>query len=343
MSLGPTEFAAGQQLEELHYAHLDPDNLPEIVGDWNGYAMYPGEHEDDTRRRLIAYKSLSIGDNPELTPPTDGSLGFFMDPKHYQPFDLSKDYKRMLGCIDPRDEESADVKVLVQTPGGSAGEAHDAALARTMITGKTVGMIDGLYEAHKSHLATVMGAHVSCKFIDGITSILAEESTPTDFTRDSVERWAKYYQLADDVLPNLGAISIAALMQQETAAKLDPETLLNLTDELSPKHANIARMVGVNNARVYVVNHHPYVGLDRESKRQYRRLEIQGYHDSLRAAIEGLKNTTSVNAQERGLRLTALMLRSAAARTVLGSLHDDTQYVEVKPGEDGLKFEKLAA
>ena len=57
------------------------------------------------------------------------SFEVFTDPKSYKQFDLTKDHMRMVGCIDPRDEQDDDLKVIMQTAGGAVGKGHDAALA----------------------------------------------------------------------------------------------------------------------------------------------------------------------------------------------------------------------
>jgi hypothetical protein len=69
-------------------------------------------------------------------------------------------------------------------------------------------------------------------------------------------------------------------------------------------------------------------------------LDIQGYHESRRAAFDDIRNGNTMSSAERGYRIAAFLLRNSAARTVLGSLQPNTEFWDIQQGEQGLSFSK---
>ena len=60
---------------------------------------------------------------PELAESMQLSEEFFRDHNSYAPFDLTKDKKTIVDCIEPRDAdgvEHGEYKVTVQTAGGGS-------------------------------------------------------------------------------------------------------------------------------------------------------------------------------------------------------------------------------
>lgn len=269
------------------------------------------------------------------------SREFFTDPSSYDRFDLTQDKNRMISCIDPRDEDRDDVKITIQTPGAGVGEGHDAALTLTAIKNQLVTIEEGLAKEKAARRVTSLGAHHACRFNEGLIDVLLEESDPSDFTLDAIERWTRYYQLDDFVKPRLQSLSDAAQAQHDYIQAYGTDDLVAMVDRLWPTHANVTHMRGENRARLYIINHHPHLGLDRHKAHRERQIVVQGYHDSLRAAVDDLNNTYNLTLEARGLRLAALFLRSAATRTVLGTLHDDTEYYSLIPTDRGPQIQAM--
>lgn len=50
----------------------------------------------------------------------DISRGFFTDYRNYVPFDLTNDLRRVVACVEPRNQPRGDERVLtaIQTAGG---------------------------------------------------------------------------------------------------------------------------------------------------------------------------------------------------------------------------------
>ncbi len=276
--------------------------------------------------------------NPEKITPEEinAAVKFYKDPKNFTGWSLTSKGERISDCIDPRDKDIPRVrpKVTIQTPGGAAGAGHDSALVATLDSGEVVPITTGIEHAKEERPYTVLDAHHDCRFILGFELILREEAGPSTSTLESVERWQNEHRLTF-VMHNLGLLSLAARAQlDDRLSQPDPDNIIDLVDNLYPNHHNTAHMEGPNRARVYGVSHHPNVGLDRAKK---RKLGVQLYSDSLRAALDDLTNSTrDVRRERRELLVSALILRSAATRTVIGGLHEDMRFLEVKQGRSGL-------
>jgi hypothetical protein len=275
-----------------------------------------------------------IGNQLEL----DRSREFFMDPSSYGQFQLDQDLRRIIGCIEPRDQESDRLRTVVQTAGGAVGEGLDAALALTVVNGELTTIKEGIAADRNVRHTVKLCAHHDCRFIKGLASVLDEIADPSDFTADTVEKWTSFYELGDEVTPGmLKAVKDGA--QQVREREYDEADLIEFVGTLYPT-PNVATMKGENNARIYVVNHHPNAGLNRHKKHREVGLRVQGYHDSLGATIsDQLMSRTAP--ELRYARLSAHLLRAAAVRTVIGGAHEDTVYLEVQMTEHGAQIAEI--
>ena len=270
----------------------------------------------------------------------DRSMEFFMHPDSYEPFEIDRAARLVVGCIDPRDQHGK-LLTVVQTAGGGVGEGLDAAIAYTVTEGRPVGIRDALIIDRENRPAVKLCAHEECRLIQGLRDVQQEMAQPTAFTQESVDRWVDLYKIGDEVTPGIlkSVQGVAEEMRHET---YDEAELLSSVDELYPDSKNVAKMKGANQAGIYVVNHHPYVGLNRHRKHRERGLQVQGYHDSLGA---GLANQliSHMNPDLRNTRLAAHLLRAAAVRTVIGGSNSNMRYLEAHMTTEGFKVEEVAA
>jgi hypothetical protein len=272
------------------------------------------------------------------------SRDFYSNPDNYSQFSLTKDARKIIGCIDPRDpidESIGDHKVMIQTAGAGTGLALDASLALTVARNELVTVEEGLQEDSQSRLTTVLDAHPDCKFVGSMAVVLAEISSPGDMTAESVWYWSSMLDAEDTIRPHVAQITAAAEQQREHV--LGQEHMLHLVSDVDakfPQHANVKAMRGENTARVYTVNLHPNIGIDRNKKDPDNALLIQGYLDDLSASIVDLYNARGIDPTVRGLRLTALLFRAAAVRTVLTKDMDDMAFFEVSPAEEGVRIQE---
>ncbi|MEK7152537.1 MAG: hypothetical protein AAB834_01195 [Patescibacteria group bacterium] len=268
----------------------------------------------------------------------------FTAPSTYGRFDLTSDHRRMVGCIDPRDEDRADLQIIVQTPGGAAGKGFDAALALTAYDpdNRIHTIQQGLRYDSDLQRATVAGAHRGCRFVMGLAQVAAEMTAPSDITNDTFRGLVGRYELKDTgIQENRTHVIEAANRLQDQVAACDPEELLEDVNRLYPYHVNVIDMKGDNTAGSYILNHHPYVGLDRSVvHRGENPLTVQAYHDNVRASMESLMGTVGMPADVKALRLAALLMRTAATRTVLCTGSPRMQYLHVVPTSRGLQVEQ---
>ena len=267
------------------------------------------------------------------------SIDFFQDPSSYTGFDLDRGLRRIIGCIDPRNQEGDVLKTVVQTAGGAAGEGVDNALG-LIVAGREDVTIEMGLAADKSVRHTVkLCAHHGCKFMAGMDAVFSEMIEPSDFTQETYDRWVRYYEFGDVIGDTMvGRVQDAAKTLRER--KATEAELIGFIDELYPDTANIATMTGDNNARIYVVNHHPNAGLNRHKKHRVVGVDVQGYHDSLGATIADIQ-ASRIPKDVRTPRLAAHMLKEAATRTVIGSGHDDTRYLEVQMSHTGAQIAEV--
>lgn len=269
------------------------------------------------------------------------SLEVLTDPGSYASFDLTADLQRIVTCIDPRDEECPErLKVAVQTAGAGVGKGLDGALALTADDGSPRTILEGMLYDRRLQRATVAGAHYNCRFVLGLYAVLEETARPSEFTTHTLRQLSSRYQI--DISDRVPRIQDAA---KRVRARLRPEdisedALIPEVNRLHPEHRNVARMAGENKAAFYLLNHHPYVGLNRDLiHRGDSPLVATAYHDSLRASFDSLAGTIGMSKDVRALRLTALLMRAAATRTVLTRDSQQMRFISIVPGEHGLQFE----
>jgi hypothetical protein len=272
----------------------------------------------------------------------DASRDFFLDSRSYTDFDTTRpDFRRIIACAEPRNEDRGPkkIKTAIQTAGAGAGDAEDRAIAQTIIRNHLVTLDQAFKEEAALRGTSVLGGHPRCKFVLANGVVLREEIDPSDFTMDDLDRTLRDYGIEEQIRPLMPHIFDAAKVQLdyvEEAGSLD--NIIGLIDEHYPDHSNVAAVHGENVAQIYVENHHPHAGLNRDKKAKQRNkgIDIQGYHESRRAAYEDILNSYDLSRVERGYRIAAFLLRSAASRKVLGSLQPNTEFWKITQGEKGL-------
>lgn len=271
------------------------------------------------------------------------SFEVFTDPKSYKQFDLTKDHMRMVGCIDPRDEQDDDLKVIMQTAGGAVGKGHDAALAHTAMDGEPHSLEIGMKEDRLLQRSTVAGAHGNgCRFILGLETVTREIIDPSDRTKYRLGKLVSRYEHdKTDFYANFSRIQDAAKLNLDAFAEVSADEILETVDDLYPLHPNVRAMNGENRAGFYILNHHPYTGLDRSLvHRGDNPLTVHAYHDSVRATNDSLLGTVGMSAERKGLRLAALFSRIAATQTVLCQNDPSMIYLDVVPTVHGIQVER---
>jgi len=285
----------------------------------------------------------------EIQIDADLSYDFFTNKKSYGAFSLTKDHNRIIGCIDPRDPidvAPGDHKITIQTAGGAAGEGVDAALYITAENNFRPFDIETAIERDKNVRGIiVLGAHHDCKFIKGMPSVLGEMSNPSDFTLESTERWASFFHHKDNfdkAMPRL--MEAAGVIKEHLEQKGKLGELVEHIDSMRPDHANVKRLLGNNNSKVYVTNFHPHVGYNRNAKPKNptQAANIQGYHDSIAASIGDVSKSHFMVDEERNMRIASIILRSAATRSVLTRDVPETRFIEVMPSNKGLQFKEVS-
>lgn len=280
----------------------------------------------------------------------DLSRQFFESHNSYGPFSLTHDKRMIVGCIEPRDLENiaaGEHPTIIQTGGGGVGEGVDAALAMSSIGDRRVSIEEGMDADRQQRTLTVFGAHFDCTFVKGLVAVTAEMAEPSDFTRDSFERWVRYLNERDALHANLGEIMVAAAVEAEHLERRGSlGHLIDHADSLYPDHANVGHPRGENTARVYVVNMHPHVGKNRNMKPNdpAEAAKILGYHESLAAAFNNLRADNRLSNDIRTRRATSLVLRAASTRTVISrDKLTEMIFYEVLPSntnKSGLKIER---
>jgi hypothetical protein len=255
------------------------------------------------------------------------SRAFFHSPQSFTEYDRTRDGRHIITCVDPRDEISDSLKTAIQTAGGGGGVAHDASLAKTALGGRLVTRNQALEQDRPDRTRSVLDCHPDCKFERYLGTVLAGEVEPTDFTQDAIDRWASMHGLSDVVAENTPGIRDAAARKLDYINTRGQSDVLSEVDRLYPEYSNVVQMHGENNAGLYVVNHHPGLGVNRQLQHREVGLEVQAYCDSLGGSLADLSQLP-IKGEERGLRATALIHRSAVARTILGASHPDMEYLE---------------
>jgi hypothetical protein len=296
------------------------------------------------------------------------SLEVFTDPTTYQGFDLTPDGRRMVVCLDPRDEEDQrrratamhdgvveaidrherrqqrqrKLPVAVQTGGGASGKGVDSSLALTAFEGRLVTLDEGLRYDSELQRSTLAGAHIGCRFNMGIMAVVQEMIEPSDITNDTFRSLAKRYELTGaGIDQRRDEIRAAAELLLPQLVELTPEAILDTVNQLYPYHQNVVSMRGENRAGLYILNHHPYVGLNRNRvHRGNNPLVVQAYHDSVRATLDSLMGTVGMPSGVKELRQAALLARIAATRTILCADTPDMKYLNVVPTSRGIQIEQ---
>jgi hypothetical protein len=276
----------------------------------------------------------------------DASRDYFLDPNSYTRFDLTDDFRIPIACAEPRNEiREKKILTAIQGAGGGAGEAQDRAVEDTILNNfDTVSTYEAFLRETTERGTSVLGGHPRCKFLLANTVVLKEEAESSDFTLDNFHRSLRRYEIGADILPLMPAINNAVKGQLEFVNSVgDLDDMVPLIDRVYSDHANVAHVHGDNQAEIYIENHHPHVGLNRDKKAKQRDLgiDIQGYHESRLAGYEELVRHN----RERGVtklatayRVGAFFLRSAASRTVLGSLRPNTEFYDLEQDNYGLKI-----
>lgn len=294
-----------------------------------------------------AYVPDGPSDNIEEKDGTKLSYEFFTKKSSYDTFSLTNDHNRIVGCIDPRDPADVnpgDYKIVIQTAGGAAGEGLDASLYLTGARDKAFDIEAAIERDKNVRGIVVLGAHHDCKFINGMVSVLSEMHEPSDFTKESAFKWAEFFHHSEAYYKTINKVMEAAGIQLDFLSKKDNlNHLVEHIDALRPEHSNVKRLEGENKSRVYVTNLHPYVGYNRNAKFEEPSNAplIQGYHDSLAASIGDISKSHFIINEERQSRISSMILRSAATRTVLTRDHPDTRFLEVAPSTKGLEFNEV--
>lgn len=285
--------------------------------------------------------------NPELSESIELSQDFFTDHSSYAPFDLTSDKKTIVDCIEPRDAEDVphgEYKVTVQTGGGGSGEGLDAAVALTIIGGEVATVEEGMSKDKVDRPQLVLGVHHDCTYMKHLADVTAEMRNPSDFTKDTVDRYSRYFNEREHVERTLGGVMIAvAGINEYLGERKHIDSLIAHADDLYPEHANVKHVRGPGLSRTYVTNLHPFVGKNRNMKpcEPEEAIKIQGHHDSIAASVNLLRGANQLDSQTRGYRFTSMLLRSAATRTVVTGGWDEATLLEVRPAansKSGLKI-----
>lgn len=120
--------------------------------------------------------------------------------------------------------------------------------------------------------------------------------------------------------------------------------LIPMVDRTFPSHANVIPPLGANTAKVYVLNLHPDVGINKGLIEPDHLHDVQAYHDSLAATLDGLDTIRGMSKDILALRGTSMVLRAAAVQTVLTDATKDTMtFLEVRRTSEGIKIEEQPA
>lgn len=270
------------------------------------------------------------------------TVEFLLNPDHYAGFQLDSEHNRALGCIDPRPEDRRTNKIIVQTPGGGVGVAHDGALTELATGESTYNPLVCIKREPILDTAHVITAHKRCAYEASTERVLEEMIEPSDFTLGLLKRFQQRYFDGNGIRPELERIKNAAevaLPQMEIVRRAN---LLSTVDSLYPDKLTVADMIGENKAGVYTFNHHPNIGLDRERMHNgSHQLEVQTYHDSLQASLNLVWNAARLTHEARTLRAAALLWRSVATAGVLIGNDPRVKILEVTPTSRGVMVNEL--
>jgi len=268
----------------------------------------------------------------------------------YTSFDLTPDGRIMSGCMDPRADDVLGQPQMTKMmgPGGEVGEAADHAVALTAVENRLVTLDEALEEDLRLRRTSVHGAHYDCAYVTSFGAIMGEMANPSAQTAESVDKWIFGHELGylvtQDVLT--GVRNAAWQQAEDWRFQGTPESIVHAIDAHHPYHANVPHMLGKATPHFYIVNNYPTLGLDRHKKHNTATLRAQAYHDNLGARLGDIHNTHALPVDVRSHRMGALMLRSAATRTVIDKTKRDAghplEHWEVEIGKQGPSFREIS-
>jgi hypothetical protein len=270
----------------------------------------------------------------------------------YRPFDIAEDGRLVEGCIDPRPDQTLHTQhTKVQGPGGAVGEADDHATALSIVRGRIVPIEEAA--AHDMALrghTVVPGAHrTTCAYVESFAAVKGEQAAPMPETIAAARRWIGEHNLGRDgvTLDTLETLVDHAAMQYVELKRTGAGVahVVNQVDARYPDHHNVPDMHGPATPAFYIVNGYPHLGLNRHAVHDVHGLTAQAYHDSLRARIDTVRHALGMSPEVRAYRLGALLLRSAATRTVIDRVKreagDPLRHIEVHIGNEGPAFSEV--
>lgn len=240
--------------------------------------------------------------------------GLVLGPGNFAPFSTLPTGRRPWSCVEPRPEEDL-MMVTVQRPGGLIGETHGGMLT-DIAWGDPPGSIgDSAEREVRSRPQDVLGWHEGgCTYFGGIVAVNSLMTRPDERSAELLELFYQHWgREAEVYLPRIqnAAGRLADIWEMEG---IEPEDkLLERARQLYDVN-NIATVSGGNTARDYIINLHPYMGLNRETLRTAA--GPQAYNDSLGASKASLAERT-MSAERRGLRLAAMLLGAAVTPSAI--------------------------
>jgi hypothetical protein len=259
---------------------------------------------------------------------TQKSAEFFSSVQPYRPLELNEFFQRVYDCVDPRDRVIGSFTrplVAIQGPGGEIGLGQNAAIARDAEhqTGP-MSAIDGAVLERKRGKNLAAYAHLGCLFGLVNVQILDEQINPSDYTRESRDRWA---DIQGFDLSDRKKLRIRDAMQRHrelTSLKSesqDPEEFIEHFHE--NRDLAYTRVIGPNLSRVHSTVLVPDIGIDRGIKRI---LGVQGYCDTPASLLEHYGTLPVPHTEREALGWLAIS-SSAATRTAVA--HPDMYFFEV--------------
>ena len=237
------------------------------------------------------------------------------------------------------------MKIAAQSPGGAPGEATDAVLSRLQDQIRSDFTISELLLLGLGHIKTedkgiVHGAHwgvdhsdqhaqsikCGCAYCDSYMDINREIANPTDpLTGALASNWAKMHGVRESQLESIRNVAV----ELDNKTPISGSAMVLQTERFYPDHNNVIATPGKSRSGVYVVNHLPRHGLDR-NKFHDEGLPIQAYHDSLGASAKVFANEgKDAKSENDRLRMAARILRSASTIAVLKRHNPNIVVVEV--------------
>lgn len=270
----------------------------------------------------------------------DASVDYFTHHDTYQPFTVNECGRITLGCIEPRDQEGVhhgQFDVVMQGPGGGAGEGLDSGLALTIVNDRLATPETGMDYDKDKRPGLILAGHLDCTFLIKKYQVVSEMANPSEFTIVSAELMARRLGVLALFNKHKQTIMLASEFMREhlnEQAKIrdydlpeDGDPLLDYADQLHPDSKNVVRVKGKNTARVYVTNYLPNLGKDRNKKSPNPTVRDmqKGYHDGIGADVQSLdpSNTRRMSDKVRQLKLVARIMRSAATRTLITTENRD--------------------